>query len=281
MATRPIVTVAAAVIASALVTGCGNESDGPPSATPAPDGMVVTDAVLVTPETGAASLSAVVENTSGREDALVHVSAARGSTKLSVFQDRDVEAHTLAPGQQSVLSGADTFNPVVVRGVKPKETVLITMQFLHAPTAVLEVPAVADGPEHQDVAVYSAPLPTITNGHFVVVPGQRCAFVGYTVDGHGEVQGTNLDRVTVAGPDGQKIDWKHVTATGGPSGFIAVEKPISVEPVVMKRGEICDKPGMGDADYVEASDVEVGQTLQVSVDFPAGVVTAPFRVVAG
>jgi hypothetical protein len=38
---------------------------------------------------------------------------------------------------------------------------------------------------------------------------------------------------------------------------------------------------MGEADYIDASAVKVGQTVQVSVDFPTGVVTASFQVVAG
>jgi hypothetical protein len=53
------------------------------------------------------------------------------------------------------------------------------------------------------------------------------------------------------------------------------------EPAVMAPGEVCDEPGNGDADYIDAADVKVGETVEVAIEFPAGVVRAPFKIVAG
>lgn len=263
------------VLVGSLLAGCS----GADKVKPAAGGITITSPALVTPESGAASLTARIDNQTGHEDEVVHVSARRGATKLSVYQGRGA-THDVPRGKHTMGTSMYDNDVVVVRGVKPGQSIRVSFDFEHAKSLTVDVPAVANGPGYKDLDVYEHP-PSITNGRFVVVPGQRCAFVGYTVDGRGTLQTSPLDKISVTDPNGKRIKWKHVTATGGSAEFMAVETPRDVDPVDLKPGEICDEDGKGDADYIDAAAVKVGETVQVSIEFAPGVVTAPFQIVAG
>lgn len=257
-----------------MVAGCGDKPRTKPSAS----GITITDAVLVAPASGAASLSAKIANNSWRHDEIARITARRGSDELPVYS---LGWEGLSIGHRNVLSSAELGDAVVVREVRPGQKVSVEFTFKYAPKARIEVPVVADGPKFAKVHVYRHPLPTITDGRFVVIPGQRCAFVGYTADGHGVIQSAALKDIRVTRANGQNVAWKHVTATGGPAAFIATEEPMSTEPADWAPSEVCDEPGSGDADYIEAAEVKVGETVTVAIEFPAGVVRAPFRIVRG
>ena len=261
-------------LSASLLAGCEDQQR---DTRPRSD-IVITDAVLVAPRSGAASLSAKFANGTGQEDEIARISARRGVEPLSVYQPG--HGIHLIPGVPSVLSSSLGGEMVVVRCVEPGQSVRVTFTFMHAPDQSLDVPVVADAAKYEEVNVWRQ-LPTITNGRFVVVPGQRCAFAGFTIDGHGGSQHASLDDITVTGPDGRDIAWKHVTATGGPADVFASAEPMDWAPAVMAPGEVCDEPGSGDADYIEAADVKVGETVTVAIEFPVGVVRAPFRIVAG
>lgn len=124
-----------------------------------------------------------------------------------------------------------------------------------------------------------ADAPQFENARIVVRPGQDRAYVGYTIIGRGENLYAQPDSVRAVRPDGQAIEWKHQTITGGPPDIVASGRQ-TVEPGT--------EAGGGDADYVDASAVTVGETVRVTFEFIGGgprdpaefKVDVPFRVVA-
>jgi copper(I)-binding protein len=275
MGVHPFRTAAALVaLSGVLLGGCGKL----PREKAAADGIAVSGAVLVTPKTGAGSLSAKVVNRSGRDDEIVGVSAMHGSTKLFVFQGGGGGWELLPAGRGRALGPAIHGEPFVVRGIEPGQTVQLTIRFKHATPVTLKVPVVEDGPQYSTIFAY--PLPTISNGRIVVRSSSPCAYVGYTIVSNGGVQRTMPADVVAVGPDGKKVAWKHQSATGGPGDIVATEEPRVVEPAADDAG--CEGRGQGgDADYVDAAAVTVGQTVEVEFEFPAGLVRVPFHVMAG
>lgn len=136
-------------------------------------------------------------------------------------------------------------------------------------------------------------FPRFEDARIVVRPGIECAYVGYTLFGDGEPFRATLEDITAVGPDGRPIDWKHQTATGGPAEITNS----SGRQVVTPDGAECGVPGGGDADYFDARDVEVGETILVTFRFfddddtddgddgsalePTRTVEVPFKVVDG
>lgn len=114
--------------------------------------------------------------------------------------------------------------------------------------------------------------PRFEDARIVLRPGQDRAYIGYTIIGEGEHQYGSLADIRVVGPDGRAIRWKHQTATGGSAEILAVDGRHEFPPGT--------GPDSGDADYVDASTVEVGQTVTVTFRFHTGTVAVPFEVVA-
>lgn len=112
--------------------------------------------------------------------------------------------------------------------------------------------------------------PRFQDARIVVRPGADRAFVGYTIIGTGDNQYASLSDIRAVGPDGRQIEWKHQTATGGPSEIVATAGRIVRSPPT--------GPG-GDEDYFDASEVVVGQTVMVTFTFPSGEVEVPFKVI--
>ena len=102
--------------------------------------------------------------------------------------------------------------------------------------------------------------PRFEDARIVVRPGEKRAYVGYTILADGEGQYASYADVRAVGSDGRKLKWKHERALSGTDDVIAGTRPIVVEP----RSD----PG-GDAAYFDASDVRVGETLRVTIPFPA------------
>lgn len=115
--------------------------------------------------------------------------------------------------------------------------------------------------------------PRFENARIVVTPGRDRAYVGYTIIGSGEPHYANPTDVRVVGPDEHTFTWKHQTSTGGPADISAGDGRHEVVPA--------SGPEAGDADYVDASDVVVGQTVTATFSFSGtGEVKVPFEVVA-
>lgn len=133
-------------------------------------------------------------------------------------------------------------------------------------------PSCAKRPDIRPWLKVHAEPPRFENARIVLRPGQDRAYVGYTIIGKGEAQFGSLADIRVVGPDGNAIKWKHQTATGGSAEIVAVDGRQEFPPAT--------GPDSGDADYVDASEVEVGQTITVTFRFHTGPIAVPFRVVA-
>lgn len=263
-------TAAMALLVSELVAGCsgtpvGTEVDEPTARSE----VVLSRAVLVAQNNGVASLAGTLTNNSRQTYETTSVQARRGPHQLQVYASTG--GVTLFPGTSAPVGDAGL--AYVVRGVRPGQTVHVTVSLDRAAPVVLDVPVVAFGPKYRNhLVTFPGPPPTITDGRIVVRPGRKRAYVGYTIDGNGQVQHGRIEDVIVTGPNGGSIDWKHQTATGGPADIVALDGP---------RTEVPATEEGADADYVDAAAVKAGQTVQVSFEFPTGIVQVPFRVVAG
>ncbi|WP_159539733.1 hypothetical protein [Aeromicrobium sp. 9AM] len=139
----------------------------------------------------------------------------------------------------------------------------------------LTVPVVARTATYNDVT--DSKIITsikVENARITVVPGQRKAYVDGTVVG--TIDDSAWDLPTAVDADGDPVAYRHQTATGGPYGMAARKG---------KRIEIGSgapyKDGEGDADYFDAKDVTVGETIMVTIPFQSGDAIVPFKVVAG
>jgi hypothetical protein len=116
---------------------------------------------------------------------------------------------------------------------------------------------------------------TVHDAKIVVVPGQEKAYLGGWIES--TIDDLTFGRPTATGPRGRIIEYLHQTATGGPSEVVAIagkRTPLNQPPYL-------DDVVLGDADYVRASDVEVGQKITVTMRFPSGDVVTKFNVVQG
>lgn len=132
--------------------------------------------------------------------------------------------------------------------------------------------------------------PRFENARIVVRPGEARAYVGYTlIDDVGQLRVTQ-DGITAKLSDGRPVEWNHQTATGGPSD-IGADGTVVVEPA----NDVSPYTDVGDADYFDAADLTIGETVTVTFHFiadrdvfdqtkqpptPRAVVKVPFRVVA-
>lgn len=160
-------------------------------------------------------------------------------------------------------------------------------------TVHLDDPTCKDRPDLRQWLRPVGPFPRFEDARIVVRPGVDCAYVGYTLFGGVEGLIANLGDITAVREDGRSIDWKHQTATGGPAQIGAFDG----REIVTPDGAECGVAGGGDADYFDARDVQVGETVRVTFRFLAvsdidnwdgespleakKVVEAPFKVVSG
>jgi hypothetical protein len=108
-----------------------------------------------------------------------------------------------------------------------------------------------------------------------VVPGQKKAYVNGTVVS--TIQDVAYELPSARDAKGQRVAYRHQTATGGPYGFVAQKG----ENVTFGVGPPYKEFSDGDADYFNAKDVRIGEKLTVTIPFDSGNVEAVFTVVAG
>ena len=136
----------------------------------------------------------------------------------------------------------------------------------------------------------NATPPRFENARIVVRPGEARAYVGYTlIDDVGQLFVRQED-ITASHADGRPVDWSHQTATGG-SSEIGTDGTMGVEPAT----DVSPYELVGDADFFNAADLTIGETVTVTFRFraiqdvmawdgplpaPRAVVKVPFRVVA-
>ena len=281
----------ALVPALLLVASCGSGSEPPAKATPTPhatttrtpSGIQVLDPVFVLNDNGSATLSASIVN---HTDDDVAVSDAYFEDEVPpglVF--RFFRSPTLAiPSKGEVKIGQEV--PAKVRlAPDPRvgQTVPFTLSFGSAdepgmPTQsiALEAKVVERSAKYAAVAGNERNTAiTVEDARIVVVPGQKKAYVICTVVS--TVDDVAFERPTAKDAAGKPIAYRHQTATGGPYGIDARKgrkQELGMEPPYKEISGY-------DADYVNARDVTVGETIMVTIPFPSGDVTVPFKVVAG
>jgi len=145
--------------------------------------------------------------------------------------------------------------------------------------------------ERSDIRTFlevDATPPRFENARIVVRPGEPRAYVGYTlIDEVGDLL-ARQDGITATHADGRTVEWKHQTATGGPSD-IGTKGRVDIEPA----DDVAPYTQTGDADYFDSSGLKVGETVTVTFRFfavqdlmsegspppPRAVVKVPFRIV--
>jgi len=141
--------------------------------------------------------------------------------------------------------------------------------------------------KHFDV---DATPPKFENARIVLRPGEDRAYVGYTlIDKVGQLT-ASLEEITAVRANGRPIKWQHQTATGGPAQIGAHGRDV-VEPA----NDLGPYADVGDADFFDAEDLRLGETITVTFRFraiqdvmgwdeplpaPRAVVKVPFLVVA-
>ena len=278
-----------------LLAACGSESAPPAKATPTAPPKIgashrgdvdVLDAVFVMNDDGSATLSAQIVS---------HLDLAQDLVSVSVGEDPDGPALRLFQSRgdvfrtdQTVSVGGES-DPVRIRflgiaksGADLPAILPLQLQF-YAMSGLkekytdidLKVPVVERSSKN-DAVVGNEPNTAITveNARITVIPGQRKAYVDGTVVS--TITDGAFDLPTAVDADGKVVAYRHQTATGGPYGIEAVKG---------KEAEIGNGPPYeereGDADYFDAKDLTVGETITVTIPFQSGDVVVPFKVVSG
>jgi hypothetical protein len=266
-----------------LLTACGSESEPRPkaepssTATPRAD-VEVLDPVLVRNDNGSATLSAKIVN---HTDGVVAISNAYfddnrpDGPQLRVFRS---SAFAVAADGKATL-GLEAPATVRIANSPDAGTVAFTLEFDNEDggwySIPLTVPVVERTSAYADVTE-SKPITSITveKARITVLPGQRKAYVDGTVVA--TINDVAWELPTAVDADGRPVAYRHQTATGGPYG-IAAQKGKKLE----IGGGAPYLEGEGDADYFDAKDVTVGETITVTIPFQSGDVVVPFKVVAG
>lgn len=286
------IVLAASVIGgvAAGATASAWKADGPPAAAPSstsvaeplPD-IEVKKPILVMNDDGGATLSATLVNHTKRP---VGLDRAIGGQKedddapfLLVHGSRsNVE---IGPGASMRIGGVDDqFRVRFTDRVQVGSTLPVTLYFGHGsamangPSVTSVAPVVTRSAAHSAVA-NNGPNSVISvhDAKIVVVPGQDKAYLGGWLES--KIDDLTELRPTGVGRRGRPVEVLHQTATGGPSGvFVQAGQK-------MPLGYTSYLEEEGDRDYVQASDVEVGETIRVTIRFPSGDVVGKFKVVQG
>ena len=265
-------------------------------ATPAPvaEGVEVKDPVLVANDDGGATLSATLVN---HTDQGLKINSATGG------REDDVEAPAMLIYADPSTSLEATTKTVIGKSaggylvqfrsrVQVGSILPITLTFT-APdgpaidpiTVTFQTPVVDREPRYADVADSDKkPAIRVHDPVIVVIPGQEKAYVGGYITS--TVRDTSFELPTAVKESGDPVLYRHQSATGGPFGVFAVpgEKsyfrplPYTAHPSTPR---FLDDGLPGSADYVRASDVEIGETITITMRFPSGDVVTKFKVVQG
>ena len=284
---RPARHVLATVLLALLVS-CGTESGPPAKATATStsanhrDDIEVRDAVLVMNDDGSATLSARIVNhtdePSGISNAYVGEEPYEGVT-VRFFQSADNAIP--ANGKASIGGETDPIRVRVMDVAKLGTTVPLSLDMgsaddpaIEPQTVALKVPVVARTSAYDAVAGNKPSTEIkVVGAKIVVINGQKKAYVGGATTG--SITDTAWELPTAKDAKGNPVEYRHQTATGGPYGWLVeAGKTIPFGGPPYTEGE-------GDADYFDARDVKIGETITVTIPFQSGDVVAAFKVVAG
>lgn len=271
-----------------LLGSCGTESDPPAKATATPSPTIgashrgdidVLDAVLVKNDDGSATLSARIVNHTAEASEISN--AYVGEHPYEAAAVRFFRADNVIPAHGKTSTGGET-DPVRIRVLdvaKLGTTVPLSLDFgdaeslIKPQTVALKVPVVARTSAYDAVAGMKPNTATsVAHGRIVLVRRLGRAYLEGTI--RSTVDDASWELPTAVDAKGQPIRIRHQTATGGPYGYAAVaakDLPIGGSPPSKE----------GDADYINADDVEVGDVITVTFPFQGGDVVAEMKVVAG
>lgn len=290
---RITLRVALAVAAVLIAVSCSSDASPPrpdkPTASAKSATVTVEDAVFVMNPDETATLSAKVVN--GAEDSYelsygpsVSVPGDQNSeTIVRFFNARTA----FAPGQSTMLGDEREGTQIrLVPAPKVGTTVALDLGVWVSGETVLkdevtfklDVPVVERTVDHISV-LGSKPNTQITieDGKIVVIPGQSRALVDGSVIS--SITDHAYELPTANDEQGNLVEYRHNTSTGGPYGFSAEKGKtvrISSPPYTIPDGEFA-----GDFDYFDAKDVTVGEKITVNIPFQSGDVLGIFTVVRG
>ena len=289
---RPVLALAACLL---LLTSCGSDSNPPAgaSAKPSPTfgashrgDIDVLGAVLVMNSDGSATLSARIVNHTKLpreigEPALPELSELDAMNHaIRIFDNR---THTMIQPGATATTGniGDPVRIRIVRAAALGKDVRLRLGFrpeyepITEVTVSLNVPVVERSSKYANVAGEGPNTAIkVENARIVIVPGQKKAYVNGTIVSTIDDAAYRLP--TAKDADGKPVPYLHQTATGGPYGILAEKgknHEIGAGPPYKETG--------GDADYFNAKDLTVGETITVTISFGSADVIVPFKVVSG
>lgn len=288
LSVRPVLALAACLL---LLASCGSESpqDGAgakPNATVGAShrgDIDVLGAVLVMNRDGSATLSARIVNHTKNPREIGGVTPSDLEDVTDPIRFFGIRNHPMIQPGASATTG-NIGDPVLIRMVRHiplGEDVRLDLRFdtqdgmTAAVTVSLKVPVIARSAKYATVAGDEPNTAIkVDNARIVVVPGQKKAYVNGTVVS--TIDDNAYELPTAKDAAGKRVPYLHQTATGGPYGLFAEKR---------KKIEIGAGPPYrlteGDADYFNAKDLTVGETITVTIPFQSGDVIAPFKVVSG
>jgi hypothetical protein len=281
------------VFALLLLASCGSESEPRAKATATPTPTVgasqrgdidVLDAVLVMNDDGSATLSAQIVNHTDEPREIGNVTLSDLDVVGEPIRRWGIATHSMIkPGATATIGNIDDLVRIrVARDVAPGKDVGLDVRLDPADMTTgyvmvtLKVPVVTRSAMYDGVAGNQPNTAIkVEDARIAVLPGQRKAYV------NGAVISTITDWAyelpTAVNSDGKPVAYQHQTATGGPYGMEAK----SDKKVEIGMGPPYKEFTGGDADYFDATDVTVGETITVTIPFESGDVVVPFKVVAG
>lgn len=234
----------------------------------------VLNTLLVANDDGSATLAAVVVNHTGTAQSLSTVTVTTLDDKPLPVRSTKILLPLPKDGSANIGVASDAGGFRVTQGAKPGYYVKITLSFTDAMPVTIEAPVVARTPAYDSVTGNGDPAAAqhpvkITDAKVVLTGDSRAYFEGTvvsTIDDSAYVLPTAVDS------KGHAVKYRHQTGTGGPFGLIAsADKPI----------HFGGSRSSGDADYFNAADLKVGETLTVTIPFQSGDVIVKVPVVAG
>ncbi|MFI5428953.1 hypothetical protein [Aeromicrobium sp. UC242_57] len=258
------------------------ESKATPATAPPRSDVEVRDAVFIADTSGHALLTAKVTNRTDTELGLL--SADLPDQDGLLIMDR---SHGPIKGHATTSIGRidDTYLAAMIEGAEPGTDVTVTLTFedlatipaVELPPISLTAPVIARSPDNDDLLGVPPDAITVKDGVIVVVPGQERAYVDGTITS--KIDDMTWGLPTAKNAQGKTVAYRHQTSTGGPSGLTArTGEPTRIGGPPYR---VPDPEQIGDADYFDAADVTVGETITVTIPFQYGDVIARFKVMAG
>lgn len=286
---RSVLMVVAGVLA---LTSCTSTSDPVDAVTATPRPTIgashrgdidVLAAVLVMNRDGSATVSARIVNNTDQPRTIGDVTLRDPGDGEYPLRSFGLQAHSMIDPGETVTTGniGDPVRIRMFRDVTVGQEVPLDFRFDAEDTSFaeltvsLDVPVVPRSETYADV-VGEKPNTAITieNARIVVVPGQKKAYVNGTLVS--TIDDQAYDVPTAKNSAGKSVAYLHQSATGGPYGIFATKSEASE----IGMGPPYTDHGVGDADYLNADDLTIGETITVTIRFGSGDVIVPFTVVA-